>query len=322
MSEGASTESPMRVGVSQCLLGEEVRYDGGHKRDPYVIHVLGGHFEYVPVCPEVEAGFGTPREAMRLQGDPEAPRLVTIKTKADLTHDMAAWCERRVEELAAMDLDGYVLKSKSPSCGMERVKVYHEPGQSPRMGRGMFAEALMQRLPLLPVEEEGRLNDPHLRESFIVRVFCHHRWRAVTRQPFAMSRLVEFHTRHKLLLMSRSEQHMRELGRLVANAKRRKPEPLLEDYATTFFEGMKRRATARKHTNVLQHVAGYLKDRIDDWDRRELHDVIDRYRRGELPLIVPMTLLRHYVDKLGVEYVEDQHYLRPHPAELMLLNHV
>lgn len=314
--------SPIRVGVSQCLLGEEVRHDGGHKRNPFVVDVLGRHFEYVPVCPEEEVGLGTPREAMRLTGDPAAPQLVTIRSKKDLTAEMEQYSERRVGELQKERLDGYILKAKSPSCGMERVKVYHEPGKSPRMGRGMFARELMEQMPNLPVEEEGRLHDPVLRENFIVQVFSHHRFREVTKKPFRLSRLMDFHARHKLLLMSRSEQHMRQLGRLVAGAKGRDPDTLLQEYADRFFEGMRRKATPRKHTNVLQHIAGYLKDRIDDWDRRELADLIERYRLGQLPLVVPVTVLRHHIDKLDVPYVKDQVYLRPHPEELMLLNHV
>lgn len=312
----------VRIGVSTCLLGEKVRFDAGHKHDRFVTDTLGPHVEHVPVCPEMELGLGAPREAMRLEGEPDAPRLVTLRTGRDLTEPMQRFSERRVQELARQELDGYILKSKSPSCGMQRVKVYREPGRPPRMGRGVFAEALQRRLPHLPVEEEGRLNDPRLRERFIVRVFCHWRWRHAAREPFELERLVGFHTRHKLLLMSRSEPHMRELGRLVANGKRRRADHLFRDYADGFFQGMQRAATPRKHANVLQHIAGHLRGQVDAWDRRELARTIDRYRLGMLPLVVPITLLRHYIEKHGVPYAREQVYLYPHPDELMLLNHV
>jgi uncharacterized protein YbgA (DUF1722 family)/uncharacterized protein YbbK (DUF523 family) len=311
------------------LLGDEVRFDGGHKRDRYVTGALAAYVELVPVCPELEAGFGVPREAMHLEGDPAAPRLITIRSRRDLTAAMEAWSDAKVRELAALDLDGFVLKSKSPSCGMERVPVYGERGVAPRRGTGLFARALVAALPDLPIEEEGRLHDPCLRENFVVRVFAHHRWRLAARAPRSRRALIDFHTRHKLLLMSRDERRMRELGRLVAGqGGGRAPDGdadadgLFDTYRRAFFDGMAHTPTTRKHTNTLQHLAGHLRGRIDDWDRRELAEVIDRYRRGELPLIVPVTLLRHYVDKHEIPYVRDQVYLWPHPQELMLLNRV
>jgi uncharacterized protein YbgA (DUF1722 family)/uncharacterized protein YbbK (DUF523 family) len=326
MKDRAPQASP-RLGVSRCLLGDTVRYDGGHKRDRYVTDALAAYVELIPVCPELEAGFGVPREAMHLEGDAAAPRLVTLRTQRDLTEPMEAWAEAKVQELARLDLDGFVLKSKSPSCGMERVPVYGARGIAPRRGRGLFARPLLAELPDLPVEEDGRLHDPCLRENFVVRVFAHHRWRLAATRPRSCRALIEFHTHHKLLLMSRDERRMRELGRLVAGAgegaaAEKELDAVFETYGRAFFEGMARTPTTRKHTNTLQHLAGHLRGRIDDWDRHELADVIDRYRRGELPLIVPMTLLRHYVDKHEIPYVRDQVYLWPHPRELMLLNRV
>lgn len=317
-----SEAGSLRVGVSACLVGREVRFDGQHKRQRYVTDVLGGAFELVEVCPEVEAGFGTPREAMRLVGDVDRPRLLTIRTGRDLTPALESWSAERVKDLAELDLDGFVLKAKSPSCGMERVRVYGDGGGSASAkGQGIFARALADRLPLLPVEEEGRLHDEHLRESFVVRLFCHHRFRAVSARPQRRGELLRFHTTHKLLLMAHSEVHMRRLGRLVAGAGARPPRALIEAYAREFFEGMKRRATVRKHTNVLQHMAGHLRGVVDDWDAAELRAAIEDFRLGRVPRVVPLTLLRHHVDKHSIAYLVDQHYLRPHPIELGLLNH-
>src|SRR5262245_35185486 len=206
----------IRIGISACLLGDEVRFDGGHKRDTYVTGVLSPHVEWVPVCPEVEIGLGVPREAMRLVGVPEAPRLMTSRSGLDHTARMRTFARDKVEALRRLDLDGYILKSKSPSCGMERVPVHTAGGRASGSGRGLFAQALLTAMPLLAVEEEGRLNDPRRRESFIVRVFAHRRWRRLTGAPFRPAALVAFHARHKFLLMAHSEPHLRALGRLVS----------------------------------------------------------------------------------------------------------
>jgi uncharacterized protein YbgA (DUF1722 family)/uncharacterized protein YbbK (DUF523 family) len=312
----------IRLGVSTCLLGEAVRFDGGHKLDQYAAGTLGQHVEWVPVCPELEMGLGVPREALRLVGDAAAPRLLTVKTRIDHTGRMLAWARERVAQLRALDLDGYLLKSKSPSCGMERVRVYTETGMPSASGPGLFARVLMHALPLLVVEEEGRLNDPRLRESFVVRIFTHHRWRQLSRGRLRPADLVAFHGRHKLLLMAHSEQHLRTLGRLVARAGTEAPAALAREYADGLFAGLRVKATTRKHTNVLQHMAGYLRQHLDRRDRDELHGAITDYRQGLVPLIVPITLLRHHVGKFGLSYLQDQVYLDPHPKELMLLNHV
>jgi uncharacterized protein YbgA (DUF1722 family)/uncharacterized protein YbbK (DUF523 family) len=312
----------IRIGVSTCLLGEEVRFDGGHKRDQYVTGILGQYVEWVPVCAELEMGLGVPREALRLVGDPDAPRLVTVKTSVDHTAGMLAWARDRVAALQGMDLDGYILKSKSPSCGMERVRVYTAAGMPSRSGPGLFARVLMEAMPLLVVEEEGRLNDPRLRENFVVRIFSRHRWRRLTRTRVRPADLVAFHARHKFLLMAHSEPHLRALGRLVAGARAERPAELLGRYAERFFTALTVKTTTRKHTNVLQHIAGYLREHLDGRDREELHATIADYRRGLVPLIVPLTLLKHYIGKLELPYLRDQVYLDPHPKELMLLNHV
>jgi uncharacterized protein YbgA (DUF1722 family)/uncharacterized protein YbbK (DUF523 family) len=306
-------------------MGEPVRYDGGHKLDRFMVDVLGPHVDFAPVCPEVECGLGVPREAMRLVGDPAAPsgpRLVTIKTGLDHTERMLAWASGRVEELARLPLCGFVFKSKSPTSGMARVKVYPEGGGAPSMaGRGLFAAALMDRLPHLPVEEEGRLNDPGLRENFIERVFVMARWRELEAGGVTLGRLVDFHTRHKLLVMAHSVTHYRELGRLIAGAKAADPGELRRTYLAGLMEALRLKATVKKHVNVLMHVMGYFKRDIGPDEKRELLEIIDAYSREFVPLIVPVTLLNHYVRKFGESYLREQHYLTPHPAELKLRNH-
>jgi uncharacterized protein YbgA (DUF1722 family)/uncharacterized protein YbbK (DUF523 family) len=318
----------VRIGVSSCLLGQEVRYNGGHKRDSFLTDIFSRYAEWVPVCPEVEIGLGTPRPAMRLvrigQGEEADIRLVTPETGADHTEALRAWAARRVEELAAADLDGYVLKKDSPSCGLERVKLYPETGGAPsKEGRGLFAEALLRRLPHLPVEEEGRLNDPPLRENFITRVFVHERWRRSEAEGWTRAALMRFHEQHKFLLLARNQAGMRRLGRLLGESDRQDgARDLARAYREGLTEVLRRPPTRRGHTNVLQHMAGFVSDGLDREDREELRDTIDRYRRGLLPLIVPITLMRHHVRRQGTEYLRDQVYLEPHPYELMLLNHV
>ncbi len=309
---------PLRLGISRCLLGDEVRYDGGHKRDHFLVEVLGRYVEWVPVCPEVEAGFGVPREAMRLVGDPRHPRLMTVTSARDRTAEMARFSDERVRELEALDLSGFVFKKDSPSCGVERVRVFNRQGMPSRNGIGLFARAFMDRFPLIPVEEEGRLCDPVLREHFIERVFCYRRWRDLLKGRITRQAVVEFHTAHKYLLMAHSREHVQRLGRLVANAHRYRPSDLARQYGAGFMEALKVKATVRKHVNVLQHIAGHLKGLLKAGERDELRDVIEDYHRGLVPLVVPITLLKHYVRAYDVAYVRDQVYLNPHPKELML----
>ena len=309
----------IRLGVSACLLGEPVRYDGGHKRDTFLTDVLGAHVEWVPVCPEVEIGLGVPRPTLRLVGSPKAPRLVEESSGADLTARMRDHAEARASELARLELDGYVLKRASPSCGLFRVRVYREHGTPGADGRGLFAAALVERMPMLPVEEEGRLADPGLRENFIERVFAMARWRAFLAAHPAARDLVAFHAAQKYAVLAHSPVHYTRLGRLVARAGRT---PELVEYGRLLMEGLGVRATRGRHANVLQHLAGYFKRDLDAGDRAELGSVIDEYRRGLVPLIVPITLVRHHVRRLALGYLADQVYLSPHPKELMLRNHV
>jgi len=315
-------DTPIRIGVSSCLLGEEVRFDGGHKRDGFLVDTFGRWVEWVPVCPEVEVGLGVPRPTMRLERHGTGIRLVTPKTGEDHTEAMGAYAGRRAGELARAGLVGYVLKKDSPSCGMERVKVYDRHGTPARTGVGLFAAALLARLPLLPIEEEGRLSDPRLRENFIERVFAYRRLRTFFAGRWTVGGLVRFHTAHKLLVMSHSTVAYQALGRLVAAAKTLDRAALGERYEREFMEALRGIATTRRHANVLQHMIGYFRDSLDAASRKELVDCVEDYRRGLVPLIVPITLVRHHVRTLGVAYLADQIYLEPHPRELMLRNHV
>lgn len=312
----------IRVGISACLLGEQVRYDGGHKHDSLLTETLGQYFSWVPVCPEVESGMPTPREPIRLVGRPERPRLVGIDTGVDHTERMQQFSTQRLEELAALRLHGYILKKDSPSCGMERVRVYDRNNVPARTGRGLFATALLDRFPLLPVEEEGRLRDARLRENFIERVFAAFRWqRFLTGRP-RRGDLVRFHTGQKLTVMAHSPAHYRELGQLVAGAKKKPLPELLRDYEKLLSEALSKPATTRKHSNVLYHLLGHLKKSLEPGDKAEMAERIEAYRKGLVPLVVPLTLLQHHFRRHPVAWVAAQVYLNPYPAELKLRNSV
>lgn len=312
----------IRIGISSCLLGQHVRFDGGHKRDPFLVDTFGRFVEWVPVCPEVELGLGTPRESLRLIRKGDLVHMVNGKSGRDITSEMRRWAKARVEELAGDGLAGYVLKKDSPSCGMERVKVYGESGMAEKSGRGLFAEALMTRFPRLPVEEEGRLSDPRLRENFVERVFAYVRLRALFAPRWTTGSLVRFHTAHKMALLAHSPQLYADLGRLVARAAAMDRAEVESRYRELFMDTLAKMATTRRHTNVLQHMAGHFKDLLGADDRQELLGSIEDYRRGLVPLVVPLTLLKHHVRRHQVEYLAGQVYLDPHPKELMLRNHV
>lgn len=314
--------STIRLGISTCLLGEPVRYDGGHKRDRFITDTLGQYVEFVPVCPETECGLGVPRESMRLQGDPAAPRLVTSRTGVDHTDRMVAWAERRLKELEKEDLCGFIFKSDSPSSGMERVRVYSDKGMPERKGVGIFARRFMEHFPLLPVEEEGRLHDPKLRENFIESIFALKRWRDLLKDHPTRGKLVAFHTEHKLLVLSHSPKQSQLMGKLVAGAKQSPLGKLYREYEALFVAALMVKTTVKKNTNVLQHMMGYFKKELSPDEKQELIEVIDGYHEGLAPLIVPITLLRHYVRKYDQPYLKEQVYLNPHPVELKLRNHV
>ena len=316
------TNATLRLGISRCLLGEEVRFDGGHKRDNFLTEVLGRYVEWVPVCPEVEAGLGTPREAMRLVGDSRSPRLVTIKTGRDHTRVLETMATNRIEDLRNLDLSGYVFKKGSPSCGIERVRIYNEHGNLSRNGAGLFARAFVEQFPLIPVEEEGRLSDPTLRENFIERVFCYRRWQDLVRSGVTRQALAQFHTIHKYLLLAHHPQQYEVLGRLIGQAHQHRPKELAHRYGELFMKTLAVKATVRKHVNVLQHILGYFKKRLSAREKAELLEVIGDYHHGLAPLIAPLTLIKHYVQIFDLSYIRAQVYLNPNPKELMLRNHV
>jgi uncharacterized protein YbgA (DUF1722 family)/uncharacterized protein YbbK (DUF523 family) len=312
----------IKLGISACLLGENVRFDGGHKWDHFLTDTLGKYVEYVPVCPEVECGLGVPREALRLVGEPENPRLMTVRTHQDFTDRMVQWAKKRVVQLEQENLCGYIFKGGSPSSGMERVKVYDQNGVPAKTGVGVFARIFMNHFPLLPVEEKGRLSDPKLRENFIERIFTLKRWREMTEQKQNARNLIDFHTRHKLLILSHSTMHYQEMGKRVAQIKGKPMQEIFSGYQKLLLEALAVKTTPKKNSNVLQHMLGYFKDELSGDEKRELLEIIDQFRQGLIPLIVPVTLMSHYVRKYNQGYLKEQYYLYPHPLELQLRNHV
>lgn len=312
--------APIRIGVSACLLGRAVRWDGRHKRDAFLSEELARFVTWVPVCPEVEVGMGVPRESVRLvRSDPAGPvRMVAERSGTDWTERMQAWARRRVRELEALDLCGYVLKRNSPSCGLERVRLWDERGASRRRGRGLFAEALLAAAPALPIEEEGRLGDPALREHWLERVFAYRRLRALFAGRWRRADLVTFHTAHELQLLAHAPRLARELGRLVAEAPARPPAALRARYERLFMEALRRRATPRREADVLERVLARLGSRLDAAERRALRARLDDYRRGLAPWIAPAARIREHVRRLGDPYLAAQVYLDPHPHERVL----
>jgi uncharacterized protein YbgA (DUF1722 family)/uncharacterized protein YbbK (DUF523 family) len=309
-----------RLGISACLLGEKVRFDGGHKQDAFLCQTLGRFVEWVPVCPEIEVGMGVPRESVRLVGSGSDPKMIAERSGKDWTMAMKRFAAIRTKDLAELKLSGYVFKKNSPSCGVERVRLYDAKNMPSRHGRGIFAATVMKTLPLLPVEEEGRLNDLALRENFVERVFAYHRWQSALAGAKSARVLVDFHTRHKFLLLAHSERHYRRLGRLVAGIEKNSLRATYEEYGQNFMEGLAVRASAKKHTNVLDHLMGYFSDQLSAAERRELVELIREYRTGLVPLVAPITLMQHYVKKYEVAYLADQVYLAPSPKELMPRN--
>lgn len=313
---------PIRIGISSCLLGQKVRFDGGHKRNRYLTDVLGQWLTWVPACPELEIGLGVPRPTIRLERADSETRLIEPKGGLDLTNTMQTYAAEKVGQLKKLELDGFILKKDSPSCGMERVRVYGKGGVPSRNGIGVFARVLMQRWPNLPVEEEGRLNDSVLRERFIAHVFCRHRWRSMERKGLTRRRLVEFHTAHKLQLRSHNEAAYRRLGKIVASAGTLPDRELFQSYEDELHTALSTRPSSKRHANVLYHALGYLKTVLSPFEKQELVQLIEDYRTDLVPLVVPITLLRHHVVKHEISYLQGQLYLEPHPKELMLRNRV
>ena len=316
-----SNMGKIKIGISSCLLGKKVRYDAGHKLDRYITDTLGQYFEWVPVCPEVEYGLPVPREPMRLVGDPDSARLITIRTGIDHTEGMLKWAEKKLKELEKEELGGFIFKSRSPSSGIGGVKVYTPSGMPSQRGIGLFGKAFMNKFPVIPVIDDGRLHNPGLRENFIERVFVYKRWQEFIEKGGLIRDLVAFHTEHKLLILSHSPKHCSVLGQLIAKPKHFKPEDLNAEYVNLLMECLRLVATVKKNTNVLQHIIGYFKNQLSSDDKKELLEVIENYHKGYIPLIVPMVLVKHYVRKFDEPYLQRQYYLNPHPLELMLRNH-
>lgn len=311
------------IGISSCLLGNEVRYDGGHKLMHYLRDTLGKFVDFVPVCPEMECGMGVPRESLRLVQRDGDVRLITNKTKADKTDQMRSWAVTRTGDLSRENLCGFIFKSKSPSCGVFRVKEYDENGITKNnSGRGIFAEQFIESLPLIPIEEDGRLHDAPLRENFIARVFAVHRWHELCEEPKTIHALTQFYASYKYTLMAHDPKVQKELGSLIGNGKELPSSELYDQFLPVFLNSLKNPATTKKNTNVLEHIMGYFKRHLTAEEKAELKTVISQYHDHLIPLIVPITLLKHYVYKYKSEYLMKQYYLSPHPMELMLRNHV
>lgn len=319
LSQMSDIKDKIPIGISTCLLGEQVRFDGGHKRDRYITEILGQYFEWLSICPEVEIGLGIPRPTLRLERGGEGPRLIQPKTDSDLTEVMERFSQRRAKALQNRVIFGYLLKSKSPSCGMSRVKVYRGYGERPSTnGVGLFAKELMKALPNLPVEDEGRLCDPALRENWVNRVFAYHAFHHEVRVRPSLGKLVKFHTRYKFTILSHCDSTYRALGPLVADGKRHPIGKLIADYESLFMQAIKKKSTVKKNVNVMEHMLGFFKKLLDPLVRREILQSIGDYRQGVVPVIVPITLIKHYATILNVDYLCQQSYLNPHPKELAL----
>lgn len=317
------TTHAIKLGISACLLGEQVRFDGGHKHHDFINASLSRYFSFVPFCPEVAIGLGIPRQPIRLIATGTEVRAVgTRQATLDVTAPLRDYASQTAAQLE--DISGYIFKKGSPSCGMERVKVYHGNGMPQAQGRGIYADELMRRLPLLPVEEEGRLMDPLLRENFIERVFIYHRWQQLNREPVSPAKLVAFHTELKYTLLSRGQPVYRELGRLVARAGNRGEdfEALCREYIALLMGALAKPAKRGHHANVLMHMMGYLKKQLATQDKAEMLTHIENYRRGIVPLVVPLTLLNHFLRKYPDRYLQRQRYLLPYPEQLSLRNSI
>ena len=306
------------VGISSCLLGDEVRYDGGHKRNSYIEQTLGRYFEFRRFCPEVACGMSIPRPPVQLRETELGIRCIGVNDHSlDVTEQLLD-CSRQ-QDIWLSQLSGYILKKDSPSCGMERVKVFRNDYPH-RNGTGLFAQHIKTRFPLLPLEEEGRLGDPELRENFIGRIFVYQRWRDMVEHPLTSNKLMTFHSRHKLIAMSHDQNKAKNLGRIAASADDRNLRTIADHYIAALMCCLRIVSSRGNHVNVLQHIQGYLKKRLDGEDKRELTETIEKYRLGLLPLIVPVTLLRHHFRRQPDPFIEQSYYMSPYPDELALLN--
>ncbi len=310
--------SEIRLGVSACLVGERVRYDGGHKQNAFLLDELASHVRLVPVCPEVGIGLGVPREPIRLErrdGD-RSGWSAQSGTRSHAGHERPGR-PRRSHELRGRDLSGFVLKKGSPSCGLERVREW-SGDSAPPSGRGLFAQALVDAWPQLPLEEEGRLNDPGLREHFVDRVFGHARVRDFFATDWPAAGLVRFHSSEKAAVLAHDPQAATGLGRLVARQGELGREELEQRYRDLHARAFAQRATPGRQANALMHLAGHVKDDLGASDRAELCEVIEDYRGGLVPVAVPLALLGRHLREAGDDWARAQAYLRPYPKQLGL----
>lgn len=305
----------IQVGISACLLGQQVRFDGGHKKADFVEQELSRYFHYEPVCPEVAIGLGIPRKAIRLVRHDDEVRVEASDGSFDVTDKLTVFSQQKTAEFGAFS--GYIFCAKSPSCGMERVRIYSNGG-SAKEGIGVYARILMEQNPLLPVEEDGRLCDPVIRENFITRVFAYHDWLSLVASGITRGRLIAFHSRYKYLLFAHHPSSYKSLGKLLGDSVEMPLEQLAHRYITGLMLGLKNKATRKGHTNVLQHLQGYFKKFLSAEQKAELHALIDKYRRGLVPLMSPMTLIMHYLREYPNPYLSAQVYLNPHPEDLAL----
>ncbi|MFA0085385.1 hypothetical protein BCU70_00800 [Vibrio sp. 10N.286.49.C2] len=311
-------EQPITLGISSCLLGEKVRYDSGHKQSTYVNKELRDYFSFVSVCPEVGMGLPVPRPTIRLMSNEERISLVETKDATkDYTDGMLTYTHQKVAELEDTEMCGYIVCAKSPSCGMERVKVY-TVGHAKTNGVGLYTEHLMKKMPWLPVEEDGRLNDPVLKENFISRVFGLNDFYQSMQGAPTPGKIVDFHSRYKLTLMAHNPSAYKSLGRLVAHQNELEPSDFYQQYRQGLMDGLKHRASRKNVTNVLMHIQGYFKRSLNADEKRELSQVIDDYRTGVLPLLSPLTLIKHYLRAYPDDYLAQQRFLQPHPEEMRL----
>ena len=319
MPESAHYAERPLIGISSCLVGEKVRYDGTAKRNSWLVDQFGRHVDYRPICPEMAIGMPTPRPPIRLVATAGQTRVLGVEDPTvDVTEKLEDFALNTAGQLHTVS--GYVFMSKSPSCGMERVKLYNAKGHAEKKGVGAYARVLMHSLPNLPCEEEGRLNDPVLRENFVNRVFAYRRWQTLRSQGLAAAQLVDFHARHKYMVMAHSQAAYQRMGRLLSNLKGVDLERVADQYESEFMTALKRRVGRKRHVNVLQHIQGYLKQRIDSGDKRELAESIEAYRRDEVPLVVPTKLLRSCFRRNADDYIARQWYLDPYPEALGLRN--
>lgn len=311
----------LKLGISACLLGERVRYDGKDALDSYLIDLFSSHFQLIPYCPESEAGLGVPREPMRLVGDRQSPRLVVTKTGKDETKRIITWARKKLKELERENLVGLILKSKSPCCGVRGVNVYQGRGRPLSQGKGLFAKFFQEHFPLIPVEEDRKLHQIDERENFISRIFIFSEWRKLLRQRKDFKLLVDFHTRLKFCLFAHSPKYGYEMGKLVCQGHLYPQDELFWRYSQLLVKTLSMKTTIKKHINVLHQLMGFLKRDLQPDEKRELLEAISSYREGNAPLIIPITLLNHYARKYNQSYLRKQYYLHPHPLQLKLQNH-